>query len=72
MWYFIATWVSLDEGEAVLIQVWRQVDAYLNIYSQMVELGTPQPLALEMYFDTWSAFDRQNIRRCDDLKLDKK
>ena len=71
--YFIAPIESLEEGQAILRQIWRQVNTYMNAEDHMVDLDIPQPLSVEIYYSIYSDIHRPNQRyRCDDLKLGKK
>ena len=70
--YFIATIGSLEEGQVVLRHIWSQVVENMNSYNQMVYLNIPIPVSEDMYYATRSDFDKNNQRRCDDIKLEKR
>ena len=44
----------------------------MNADAHMMDLDTHKPVAMEMYYATHSAVDRNNRRRCADIKLEKK
>ena len=70
--YFIVTRGSLKEGEAVSRQRWRQVAVDVNADAQMVDLYTHQPVAEDIYYNTFSDVDRKNRRRCNYINSEKK
>ena len=68
MRYFISTIVYLEEVQAIYRKRWSQVVKDVNSDTHMVYLYIPQPVAVDIYYTTYSAVDWHN-KMCDDLKL---
>ena len=70
--YFIATIVSLEEGQNFLRQIWIQVISDINTDAHMVELDITKPVEEDIHYYTYISVEWYNRRSCDDIKSEKK
>ena len=70
--YFIEIRGSLEEGYNVRRQIWHHLITDVNAYAQMMDLEIPKPVAAYIHYAICSDVDWNNIRRCDDIKLEKR
>ena len=62
----------MDKGRPYTYTRWRQEEPAPNAEPNMVELTTPQPFTVELYYSAYGKIDRHNSCRQESLDIENK